>query len=198
MCIRDRDIIARNGNVQIESTPADGEVRLHSGSGGVKFTNSSGNSWTYDITTSAQANLHISSTTGKVYMVTSSRRYKKYISDYEFDVTKLRDVRLRKWRDKKLPGAPEDMGYHYGAIAEEIFDLYPEHVPMIPDPAYVDHEGNVADGAPMIPDSIAYDRLALGAAVAGWQDTDRRLTEAHNLIQSLETRVTQLEGTTHA
>ena len=50
----------------------------------------------------------------------------------------------------------------------------------------------------MIPDSIAYDRLALGAAVAGWQDTDRRLTEAHNLIQSLETRVTQLEGTTHA
>lgn len=191
----DVDIIARNGNVYLEST---NEVRLMSGSGGVRFTDTTGgNTGSYNITTSTQANVNMSSS-GKIYRVTSSRRYKKYISDYEFDVTKLRDVRLRKWRDKKLPGAPEDMGYHYGAIAEEIFDLYPEHVPMIPDPAYVDHEGNVADGAPMIPDSIAYDRLALGAAVAGWQDTDRRLTEAHNLIQSLETRVTQLEGTTHA
>ena len=189
------DIVARNGNVYLEST---NEVRLMSGSGGVRFTDTTGgNTASYNITTSTQANVNMSSS-GKIYRVTSSRRYKKYISDYEFDVTKLRDVRLRKWRDKKLPGAPEDMGYHYGAIAEEIFDLYPEHVPMIPDPAYVDHEGNVADGAPMIPDSIAYDRLALGAAVAGWQDTDRRLTEAHNLIQSLETRVTQLEGTTHA
>lgn len=189
------DIVARNGNVYLEST---NEVRLMSGRGGVRFTDTTGgNTASYNITTSTQANVNMSSS-GKIYRVTSSRRYKKYISDYEFDVTKLRDVRLRKWRDKKLPGAPEDMGYHYGAIAEEIFDLYPEHVPMIPDPAYVDHEGNVADGAPMIPDSIAYDRLALGAAVAGWQDTDRRLTEAHNLIQSLETRVTQLEGTTHA
>lgn len=189
------DIVARNGNVYLEST---NEVRLMSGSGGVRFTDTTGgNTASYNITTSTQANVNMSSS-GKIYRVTSSRRYKKYISDYEFDVTKLRDVRLRKWRDKKLPGGPEDMGYHYGAIAEEIFDLYPEHVPMIPDPAYVDHEGNVADGAPMIPDSIAYDRLALGAAVAGWQDTDRRLTEAHNHIQSLETRVTKLEGTTHA
>ena len=60
---------------------------------------------------------------------------------------------------------------------------------MIADPTW-DGEGP----APMIPDSIAYDRLALGAAVAGWQDTDQRLTAATTRIQSLEQRVAQLEG----
>ncbi|MCG7424601.1 hypothetical protein [Kocuria rhizophila] len=187
------DIVARNGNVYLESSPADSEVRLHAGSKGVRFTTSGGNTASYGKTTSSQANLNMDSATGTIYRVTSSRRYKKYISDYTFDVTRLRDVRLRKWRDRKQAGQDEDPNYYYGAIAEEIYELYPEHVPMIADPTW-DGDGP----APMIPDSIAYDRLALGAAVAGWQDTDRRLTEANHLIQSLETRVTQLEGTTHA
>ena len=187
------DIVARNGNAYMESSPADSEVRLHAGSKGVRFTTSGGNTASYGKTTSSQANLNMDSSNGTIYRVTSSRRYKKYISDYTFDVTRLRDVRLRKWRDRKQAGQDEDLNYYYGAIAEEIYELYPEHVPMIADPTW-DGEGP----APMIPDSIAYDRLALGAAVAGWQDTDRRLTEAHNHIQSLETRVTKLEGTTHA
>ena len=187
------DIVARNGNAYMESSPADSEVRLHAGSKGVRFTTSGGNTASYGKTTSSQANLNMDSSNGTIYRVTSSRRYKKYISDYTFDVTRLRDVRLRKWRDRKQAGQDEDLNYYYGAIAEEIYELYPEHVPMIADPTW-DGEGP----APMIPDSIAYDRLALGAAVAGWQDTDRRLTEANNHIQSLETRVTKLEGTTHA
>lgn len=188
----DMKLTARNGDATVESGN-NNEVRLHAGTSGVKFTSKNGNSWSYDITTSTAANLNIDAVDGTIYRVTSSRRYKKYISDYTFDVTRLRDVRLRKWRDRKQAGQDEDLNYYYGAIAEEIYELYPEHVPMIADPTW-DGDGP----APMIPDSIAYDRLALGAAVAGWQDTDRRLTEANHLIQSLETRVTQLEGTTHA
>lgn len=186
----DVNLRSNNGGIYMETTKARG-IALTPGDAGVVFLDQS-SSPGYNHTASQAANMYIH-TSGKIYRSTSSRRYKKYISDYTFDVTRLRDVRLRKWRDRKQAGQDEDLNYYYGAIAEEIYELYPEHVPMIADPTW-DGDGP----APMIPDSIAYDRLALGAAVAGWQDTDRRLTEANNHIQSLETRVTQLEGTTHA
>lgn len=186
----DVNLQSRNGGIYMTTTKERG-IALTPGDAGVVFLDQS-NSPGYNHTASQAANMYIH-TSGKIYRSTSSRRYKKYISDYTFDVTRLRDVRLRKWRDRKQAGQGEDLNYYYGAIAEEIYELYPEHVPMIADPTW-DGDGP----APMIPDSIAYDRLALGAAVAGWQDTDRRLTEANNHIQSLETRVTQLEGTTHA
>lgn len=182
-------LTANNGYAVMESTK---RVHLKTGGEPIRFTSPGKSHSTYDHTTSGSGNAVILEN-GNVFRTTSSRRYKKYISDYTFDVTRLRDVRLRKWRDRKQAGQDEDLNYYYGAIAEEIYELYPEHVPMIADPTW-DGDGP----APMIPDSIAYDRLALGAAVAGWQDTDRRLTEANHLIQSLETRVTQLEGTTHA
>ena len=186
----DVNLRSNNGGIYMETTKARG-IALTPGDAGVVFLDQSGSPG-YNHTASQAANMYIHSS-GKIYRSTSSRRYKKYITDYTFDVTRLRDVRLRKWRDRKQAGQDEDLNYYYGAIAEEIYELYPEHVPMIADPTW-DGDGP----APMIPDSIAYDRLALGAAVAGWQDTDRRLTEAHNHIQSLETRVTKLEGTTHA
>lgn len=186
----DVNLRSNNGGIYMETTKARG-IALTPGDAGVVFLDQSVSPG-YNHTASQAANMYIHSS-GKIYRSTSSRRYKKYISDYTFDVTRLRDVRLRKWRDRKQAGQDEDLNYYYGAIAEEIYELYPEHVPMIADPTW-DGDGP----APMIPDSIAYDRLALSAAVAGWQDTDRRLTEANNHIQSLETRVTQLEGTTHA
>lgn len=180
------NIQSTDGGIYMTTASSRG-IGLVPGEAGLVLLDQSGSPG-YNHTASQAANLYVHSS-GKVYRSTSSRRYKKYISDYTFDVTRLRDVRLRKWRDRKQAGQDEDPNYYYGAIAEEIYELYPEHVPMIADPTWT------GDGpAPMIPDSIAYDRLALGAAVAGWQDTDQRLAQAAELIQSLETRVTQLEG----
>lgn len=182
----DVNLQSNDGGIYMTTARARG-IALTPGDAGVVFLDQSGSPG-YNHTASQAANMYIHSS-GKIYRSTSSRRYKKYISDYTFDVTRLRDVRLRKWRDRKQAGQDEDLNYYYGAIAEEIYELYPEHVPMIADPTW-DGDGP----APMIPDSIAYDRLALGAAVAGWQNTDRRLTQAAELIQSLEQRVAQLEG----
>lgn len=164
------------------------DVRINSGTGVHFFDQSSASG--YNQTASQAPNMYIH-TSGKIYRSTSSRRYKKHISDYHFDISKLRDVRLRRWHDRKQAGQDEDPTWYYGAIAEEVYELYPEHVPMIQDPSW-DGDGP----APMVPDSIAYDRLAMCAAVAGWQDADRRLAEAMTHIQSLETRVARLEGAT--
>ena len=179
-------IRANNGDVLIESH-GDREVRVHAGQEGFRVTDArGGNTYSYGRSTSQGANLHMDGN-GIFYKVTSSRRYKKYISDAPIDAEKIMGLRLRKWRDRKQEGLPEDMRYHYGAIAEEVAELLPEFVPTIPDPSAVDNNGEPDPDAPLVPDSIEYDRLGLFVAVTGYQDLRPR-------VDKLEERLAALEG----
>lgn len=177
------DLLARNGNVYVESR-ASGEVRLNGGSGGVRFTDQSGTAGQYSRTTGTAANMNMTSA-GLLFRVTSSLRYKENVETWEFDPTRMRDMRLTTWNDKKHPGIARDQRRHVGAIAEEVAGLYPEVVLTIPDPSHVDDDGNPLPGAPQVPDSIQYDRLALAAAVTGWQDSDRRLRALEEKLATL-------------
>lgn len=177
------ELLARNGNVYVESR-ASGEVRLNGGSGGVRFTDQTGTVGQYSRTTGTAANMNMTSA-GLLYRVTSSLRYKENVETWEFDPTRMRDMRLTTWNDKKHPGIARDQRRHVGAIAEEVADLYPEVVLTIPDPSHVDDDGNPLPGAPQVPDSIQYDRLALAAAVTGWQDADRRLRALEEKLATL-------------
>lgn len=177
------ELLARNGNVYVESR-ASGEVRLNGGSGGVRFTDQTGTAGQYSRTTGTAANMNMTSA-GLLYRVTSSLRYKENVETWEFDPTRMRDMRLTTWNDKKHPGIARDQRRHVGAIAEEVADLYPEVVLTIPDPSHVDDDGNPLPGAPQVPDSIQYDRLALAAAVTGWQDADRRLRALEEKLATL-------------
>lgn len=120
----------------------------------------------YPFTTSETANLYQSPTTGTLRRVTSSVRYKKFIGDWDFPVERLGQYRLRRWKDRVQPGVPEDKSWHYGATAEETYELFPEVVPTIPDP-----DGSGEE----VPDGIAYDRLALAASVATYQNHEPRI-----------------------
>ena len=181
------------------------EVRFHAGSGGFRITDTTGsNSWSYGRTTSQAANAHIDGN-GIFYRSTSSRRYKKHISDSTIDPAGILQLRTRRWRDRKQSGIPEDMSWHYGMVAEEVAEIYPQFVPTIPDPGHVDPETGIpAPDAPQVPDSIEYDRLALFVATGGYQDLAPRVATLEEgraqdaaIIASLAQRVAQLEGTHH-
>ena len=180
------------------------EVRFHAGTGGFRITDTRGsNSWSYGRTTSQVANAHIDGN-GVFYRVTSSRRYKKHISDSTIDPAGILQLRTRRWRDRKQSGIPEDMSWHYGMVAEEVAEIYPQFVPTIPDPGHVDPETGIpAPDAPQVPDSIEYDRLALFVATGGYQDLAPRVATLEEgraqdaaIIASLAQRVAQLEGAT--
>lgn len=172
-------IIARNdGVVEMES---ERRVHLKTGRLPVRFTSPGSGHETYEHTTGSASNAVILEN-GNVFRSTSSRRYKKDITDWVFDVERLRDFRLRRWYDKVGDGS----GRRYsGAIAEEVAALYPEVVPTIDDPTHVDGDGKPLPNAPQVPDSIDYDRLALAAAVAGWQDADKRLRALEEKLATL-------------
>lgn len=178
-------LFSTNGDINME-TGNNNEARIHVGPAGFRVTSKNGNTWSYDITTSTAANLNIDGN-GKIFRVTSSRRYKKYISDAPINAEKIMGLRLRKWRDRVQEGMPEDLRYHYGAIAEEVADIFPEFVPTIPDPSVTDANGEPDPDAPLVPDSIEYDRLGLFVAVTGYQDLRPR-------VDLLEKRLAILEG----
>jgi len=66
--------------------------------------------------------LYISSTTDKVYRITSSARYKEHITDLDIDSSKLYDLRPVSYREKKT-----HIG-GIGLIAEEVVKVMPELV----------------------------------------------------------------------
>src|SRR5699024_8270772 len=108
------------------------------------------------ITTSGTSNVRWSSSNFSLYVLTSSRRYKKNIANWSPDAEAVLKLRPRQWQHDD-PSFPDDIDerWHVGFIAEEVHDLglY----------GLVDYERDGAGG--WRPEALNYDRFCAAQQV---------------------------------
>lgn len=130
------------------------------------------------ITTSGESNVRWSSTNHSLYALTSSRRYKRNIADWNPDPQRVLALQPRQWQHND-PEHPEDIDerWHAGFVAEEVDDLGLTHL--------VQYGGDGAGG--WRPEALNYSRVPAAQQIV-LQDHEAR-------IAALEAQITELENT---
>jgi hypothetical protein len=106
-------------------------------------------------TTGSAANAFLDSgASNNLLRSTSSLRYKTKIRDIELDTSKIFDLRPVTYKSK----AKCDKGKEYfGLVAEEVAKIYPDMIHWAPEKMVVKN----STSEKLVPDGIAYDRLAI-------------------------------------
>lgn len=127
--------------------------------------------------TSGSANAQFQSGNGRIRMVTSSRRYKKNIAEWNPDRDAVIKLQPRQWQHSD-PEEPDniDERWYVGFISEEVDELglY----------GLVRYEGDGKGG--WVPDALNYDRFAAAQQVV-LRDHDARIIELEERLAALET-----------
>lgn len=113
-------------------------------------------------TTAGSTDIHINASTGQLLQVTSSKRFKKHIKDYDGGLELLSKMRPRsfQWKKGMDDGNNVEGTQHIGMIAEELVEVAPEYVNL-------DEDGT--------PWSIRYSALVVPLLQAV-QELNQRLT----------------------
>jgi hypothetical protein len=69
-------------------------------------------------------NLYIDPDTGEIFRSTSSIKYKTNIADYNFDLSKIMELKPVTFEMNELSGKPGEKGF--GFIAEDVYKIFPE------------------------------------------------------------------------
>ena len=115
------------------------------------------------------SDVRYNTSSGQVYYQTSSKRYKKDISDLEIDTTKIYELDTVSFTDKTT----EDRCF--GLIAEEVDKVIPELV----------NKRVIEEGKDPVPDNISYSMLSV-LLLKELQSTKTRLDDALARIKTLE------------
>ncbi|PLX02319.1 MAG: hypothetical protein C0594_12065 [Marinilabiliales bacterium] len=136
----------------------------------------------YAATTANSANMYVSST-GQIMRSTSSKRYKKDITDINIDteaIYKLRPVSYRSINDNSQ---------HFGLIAEEVAEVLPEL-------AEYARKCDVVEGAKskkLIPDAVQYPMLSV-LLLNEIKKHKKTIDDQQVCIKELEKKIESLEG----
>jgi hypothetical protein len=147
-------------------------IRMY-GSGRVNFTQTNAEIYfTNGITGASASNSDIryNTTSGQIYYQTSSKRYKKDITDLEIDTTKIYELDTVSFTDKTT----EDRCF--GLIAEEVDKVIPE---------LVNKRVIEGFGDEPVPDTISYSMLSV-LLLKELQSTKIKLDDALARIKTLE------------
>lgn len=128
----------------------------------------------YDRTYSNSANVYVTSY-GTIARVTSSRRYKKNIADWNPEAHRVLALQPRQWQHHDPEHNPEiDETWHVGFVAEEVNDLGLNQL--------VKYEGDGKGG--WVPDGLNYDRFAAAQQVV-IREHEARINVLEALVQNL-------------
>jgi hypothetical protein len=129
-------------------------------------------------TTSSAANAFIEPTSGGVYRVSSSLRYKRDVEAAEIDADAVLSLEPRTWRDRaEVERDPETDRRHVGFIAEELDEA------GLSEFVVYDEDGR--------PDAIEYDRLTAGLLTVVKRQ-QAQIEEQGKALEDLSARIDRL------
>lgn len=133
---------------------------------------------------SGSANAQYQSGTGQLRMITSSRRYKKNIADWNPEASRVLALQPRQWQHSD-PAEPEniDERWYVGFIAEEVDELGLKGL--------VRYEGDGKGG--WRPEALNYDRFAAAQQVV-LQKHEQEIQDLRSENDELRSRLDRLEA----
>lgn len=133
---------------------------------------------------SGSANAQYQSGTGQLRMVTSSRRYKKNIADWNPEASRVLALQPRQWQHSD-PAEPEDIDerWYVGFIAEEVDELGLKGL--------VRYEGDGKGG--WRPEALNYDRFAAAQQIV-LQKHEQEIQNLRSENDELHSRLDRLEA----
>ncbi len=171
------DIIIAPVNSEVARFTSDGDVQIGAGSGDVTTVN--GQLYLPNLTSLNQSNLQINTSNGVCYYPTSSRRYKKNITDLVMNTENLYQLRLVNYQSINVPeGQPDRV--QIGVIAEEMMHLFPEMV-------------NFEDAELTIPANVRYDMFVIPLIAEAKKAKEER-DFFKSKLDALLSRIIALEG----
>ena len=172
------DLYIKHGSENMLGCKDDGSVELYHNDVKMLSTENTG-PHLYGIGAgSGHSDIRYQTSNGRLYYDSSTRLVKTDISDSDYGIDALKQLKPRKYKRTDIEGTPNEIGF----IADEVVSVIPEIVPFGPKSFYTKNDSDTED----IPINVDYRRMTVVLTKA--------LQEAITKIETLETKVAALEA----